>query len=487
MRPVLESTAALRELIHRKRAHGQLTKALILARLAGQVAKLEGVGAVRDGISRVALERYVELMPEDGEAQQILLSLAPSVPVALPVALATPAISTSRLALNARHRLLWPVLLVGIVSPASIHWWEPLQSWWSPSPPKSSTVQIAFIAPMPVLSISAPKVVADSAPIVIRAVGDVVLGSDYPQNRLPTPSDKVRIATLHQVLRQADVVVGNLEGVLSDTGNSRKDVSKPGFFTFRMPESFATTLREMGFDVMSLANNHSMDFGEQGLQSTINALRANGIAPMGVSGAKVATITVRNTTVAFLNYSYLPAFTRMNDMQRVRTEIEYARTQASWVVVSFHGGKEGSEAVGIPQGDEYYLNEYRGDLVEFAHLAIDAGASAVFGHGPHVVRPYELYQGKPIFYSLGNFVGYRSLSTHGKLAHSIVAEVRFSPQGDFLGAGILPLKLDISGIPVVDYSTENLKNLSDLLLDQLDNRPVLGLRNQQGFGVENRR
>ena len=61
-------------------------------------------------------------------------------------------------------------------------------------------------------------------------------------------------------------------------------------------------------------------------------------------------------------------------------------------------------------------------------MAIDAGASAVFGHGPHVVRPFELYRGKPVFYSLGNFVGYRSLSTQGKLAHSIVAEVRFSPR-----------------------------------------------------------
>ena len=116
-----------------------------------------------------------------------------------------------------------------------------------------------------------------------------------------------------------------------------------------------------------------------------------------------------------------------------------------------------------------------GDLARFARMVIDAGASAVLGHGPHVVRPFELYRGKPVFYSLGNFVGYRSLSTQGKLAHSIVAEVRFSPQGDLLGAGIIPLKLDRSGIPVVDYSPDNLQALSGLLLEKLDHRPVLNL------------
>lgn len=145
------------------------------------------------------------------------------------------------------------------------------------------------------------------------------------------------------------------------------------------------------------------------------------------------------------------------------------------VVVTVHGGKEGVAAAGAPSGDEYYMNEYRGDILKFSHLAIDAGASAVFGHGPHVVRPYEIYKDKPIFFSLGNFVGYRSLSTRGKLAHSIIAEVRFSPQGKLLGAGVIPLKLDRSGIPQADYSITNLDMLDGLLDEQLEKRPVLQL------------
>lgn len=484
-------------MVQRKRARGQLTESLILMRMGVQASKQAGAAQVPDDVSRLALQRYLELMPDDADVRRALHALGEA-----PASPHTP----GRLGgLWARHHRLAMVLglpVAGLVAAglasAGLLPWEPLSVWWQPPalsaqpaaqqqtvPPGPAAVlpADAALAPAPLLpstaeSAPADAVVAtaeDSQPIVIRAVGDVVLGSDYPEHRLPTAADRQRITALRRELRQADVVVGNLEGVLSDTGASRKDASKPGLYTFRMPTSYALTLRDMGFDVMSLANNHSMDFGAQGLASTLAALRANGIAPMGVPGAEVATVTVRRTRVAFLNYSYLPAFVRMDDARRITADIGHARASADWVVVSVHGGREGEDASGLPRGDEYFMQEYRGDLARFARMVIDAGASAVLGHGPHVVRPFELYRGKPVFYSLGNFVGYRSLSTQGKLAHSIVAEVRFSPQGDLLGAGIIPLKLDRSGIPVVDYSPDNLQALSGLLLEKLDHRPVLNL------------
>lgn len=494
--PALESSTALRGLIHNKRLTGQLTEALILARMGAQAVQSvqrEGAGAMRDDVSRVALLRYLELMPEDAQARQQLQSLGPLQPLGPPQpAQSQPAPAPLPASLPSRLRHLWPLTLLalaGIGSAASVHF-NGLPQLLAPEPvnaPAASAAPAALAAlaalaasaaPIQPLAVSAPQA-QDSAPIVIRAVGDVVLGSDYPERRLPTASDKQRMAALRLELRHADIVVGNLEGVLSDKGPARKDVSKAGFFTFRMPTSYATTLRAMGFDVMSLANNHSMDFGAQGLESTLGALRANGIAPMGVPGAERATLKIRNTTVAFLNYSYLPAFALLSDGERIRADIQQARTAADLVVVTVHGGKEGTSAIGTPHGDEYFMHEYRGDLLKFAHLAIDAGASAVFGHGPHVVRPYEMYRDKPIFYSLGNFVGYRSLSTQGKLANSIVAEVRFSPQGQLLGAGIIPLRLDHSGIPAVDYSADNLQTLSGLLLDKLEQRPVLELATRQ--------
>ena len=497
--PSPESSTVLRALIHNKRLNGELAEALILARMGAQALQSlqqEGASTLPDDVSRVALLRYLELMPEDAQARQQLELLGPTQaaqPAPLqPAPLPGPGPQSQPAPSRLRH--LWPLSLLalaGLVSAASVHF-NGLPQLLAPAPvnaPARPVASVASVAPAasilpPVLSTSSAPVTPpapDSAPIVIRAVGDVVLGSDYPQRRLPSASDKQRMAALRLELRHADIVVGNLEGVLSDKGPARKDVSKAGFFTFRMPTAYAATLRDMGFDVLSLANNHSMDFGAQGLESTLGALRANGIAPVGVPGAERATLKIRNTTVAFLNYSYLPAFALLSDGERIRADIEQARSAADLVIVTVHGGKEGADAIGTPQGDEYFMHEYRGDLRKFARLAIDAGASAVFGHGPHLVRPYELYRDKPIFYSLGNFVGYRSLSTQGKLANSIVAEVRLSPQGQLLGAGIIPLRLDHSGIPAVDYSADNVQTLSGLLLDKLAQRPVLELATRQAI------
>lgn len=430
-----------------------MVEAIVLARLGARIATHERDIASPDEVSRKALTRYLELMPDDIEVRQALDRLGTGF---------------ARPRRKQRRWLLWTLFIIsGISTAGAIH----LNGLPLPAVPPPMNVTVVRLKAKPI----APPVVSDDPPIIIRAVGDVVLGSDFPVYRLPGESDKKRIAALHNSLTNADVVVGNLEGVLYDYGKSRKDPSRSGLFTFRMPESYAATLREMGFDVLSLANNHSMDFGKAGLEATIRALTAEGIHPVGVPGAEMASIKVRNTTIAFLNYSYLSTFVRLDDEQRIKEEIDLARSKSDMVVVTVHAGREGASAAGSPNGDEYFMNEYRGNIRKFAQFAIDSGASAVFGHGPHVVRPYEIYKDKPIFFSLGNFVGYRSLSTKGKLSNSIIAEVRFSPKGKLLGAGIMPLKLDKFGIPTGDYSMTTLATLEGLLDKQLEKRPVLEL------------
>jgi hypothetical protein len=463
--PPIESSARLRSLVRSKRKCGRDAEAILLARLGAHIATRERVAERRDEVSRIALARYLQAMPDDLEARQALSQLEREI--------AVPPAHPGR-----RRRLLWMVfaacglstagaILVGGLPSAS-------DAATVTAPPAAAGLSPAALLPVAATAKAEPAAAAPT-PIVIHAVGDVVLGSDFPVYRLPGRHDKKRIAALLDELGNADIVVGNLEGVLSDRGEPRKDTSRPGLFAFRMPEAYAATLREMGFDVLSLANNHAMDFGSAGLEATIRALKSAGIQPVGAPGAEMAVIKVKNTSVAFLNYSYLSSFARLDDEQRVSTEIRHARAQADLVVVTVHGGKEGSRAAGAPRGDEYFMDEYRGDMQKFSHLAIDCGASAVFGHGPHVVRPYEIYRGKPIFFSLGNFVGYRSLSTKGKLANSIVAEVRLTPRGEFLGAGVIPLKLDRSGIPQADYSVGNLSALDGLLDERLAKRPVLEL------------
>lgn len=459
MKPDISSSATLRELIHRKRRAGQLVEALVLARLGRRLLTQPGRTFGHDEVSQHALARYIELMPDDAEVRQAWQQLP------------APRQLLGR-RLHPLRWLFWGLFVAsGISTAAVIH----LQGLPLPEPPLPEPIVIRVPVPAPPLPAQA-VLGPPPPPIVIRAVGDVVLGSNYPHPRLPDARDHQRIAELHHTLNNADIVVGNLEGVLYDHGTSRKDVSRPGYYTFRMPESYAATLREMGFDVLSLANNHAMDFGADGLQATQRALRAEGIQPVGVPGADVATVTVRGTTVAFLSYSYLTTFTHMDNEEQIRQDIERARQSAPLVVVTVHAGGEGEAAAGTPEREEYFMNEYRGNVRRFAQFAIDAGASAVFGHGPHVVRPYEVYRDRPIFFSLGNFVGYRSFSTRGKLASSIVAEVRFSPDGQLLGAGVIPLKLDQSGIPVADYSLSSLSALDGLLAKQLEKRPVLELK-----------
>jgi hypothetical protein len=467
----ISGSAALRELIHSKRKSGQLQAALTLAKLGRRIV-MQGSGKAKaEEVSRKTFELYLELTSDDAEVQFALQSL-------------TTKIKPSTTRHNyLRTALMCLLLFTGVSAVWVRSYGVPFNDLFLPEPKIAKTSMPVVAKPVATNYSSQASSGASSSvtgaslqPIVIRAVGDVVLGSNYPRNRLPDDTHKKRIADLSQTFKGADIVVGNLEGVLYDQGESRKDISQSGYYVFRMPESYASTLREMGFNVLSMANNHSMDFGVEGLKATKRALLAETIQPSGVPGGDIAVLNIRNTKVVFLSYSYLSNMSSMNNEVQVKSDIERAKQTASIVIVTVHAGGEGEEAGGTPETDEYFLNEYRGNIRKFATLVIDAGANAVFGHGPHLVRPYEIYQGKPIFFSLGNFVGFGSLSKAGKLGSSIVAEVRLSPQGDLLGAGIIPLKMDEWGIPSPDYSSKTLATLDGLLDKNLDKQPILELK-----------
>lgn len=469
----ISGSAALRDLIHSRRKSGQLQAALTLAKLGRRIVMQCGGKTKADEISRKTFELYLELTPDDAEVKFALQSL-----------------TTQFKPIKNRPNYLRFAFLGALLFTGVIAVW--IQSYGSPfndfflSEPKIAKASTPVVVKPLVTNYSSQAssrasssvAIASQKPIVIRAVGDVVLGSNYPRDRLPDDANKKRIADLSQTFKGADIVVGNLEGVLYDQGESRKDISQSGYYAFRMPESYASTLREMGFNVLSMANNHSMDFGVDGLRATKRALLAETIQPSGVPGGDLAVLNIRNTKVAFLSYSYLSNMSSMNNEVQVKSDIERAKQTASIVVVTVHAGGEGEEAGGTPEADEYFLNEYRGNIRKFATLVIDSGANAVFGHGPHLVRPYEVYKGKPIFFSLGNFVGYGSLSKAGKLGSSIVAEVRLNSQGELIGAGIIPLKMDEWGIPSPDYSSKTLATLDGLLDKNLEKQPILELKVQ---------
>ena len=472
-----ESSVRLRELISHKRQQGQLKSALALAKIGRRVVLQSEHTLGRDEASRKAFELYLEFEPNDQDVKQALDELLKS-PLQKPVSQN----------LNKPNRFFvqglyaFAFFLSFSIAGGFIYFSMKSNAGVSQAESKVKVSEITIqsqqaqssIQSLAVSSASSSLAIgANPVPIIVRAVGDIVLGTDFPKTTLPNAEQQKRIIELSQSLVRADVAFGNLEGVLADEGKPRKEMGKSGYYSFRMPRSYASILKDMGFNVLSIANNHSLDFGREGLQSTITALDAHSIKISGTPQSGAAVIDVRGTKIAFLSYSYLTHFTPMDNEKQIALDIANAKQQANLVFVSVHAGGEGEAAGGTPDAEEYFMNEYRGNIRKFSEFVIDAGASGVFGHGPHVIRPFEIYKQKPIFYSLGNFIGFRTLSTKGKLVQSIIAEVRFNPDGIFLGAGIIPLKMDNVGIPNIDYSVQTLNNLDDLLNEDLDKEPPL--------------
>jgi hypothetical protein len=109
------------------------------------------------------------------------------------------------------------------------------------------------------------------------------------------------------------------------------------------------------------------------------------------------------------------------------------------LVVTFHGGSEGVRALNVPETAESLGREPRGDLRRWARAIIDAGADAVVGHGPHVLRGIEFYRGRPIVYSLGNFLTYRGFNLEGPLGVTGVLQLDFTPGRRLIRARLVPM------------------------------------------------
>jgi poly-gamma-glutamate capsule biosynthesis protein CapA/YwtB (metallophosphatase superfamily) len=154
--------------------------------------------------------------------------------------------------------------------------------------------------------------------------------------------------------------------------------------------------------------------------------------------------------VAFIGFSTYREHNRVQDIDHAIALVQTAKAQADIVVVSFHAGKEGTDATATRDQTEYFFSENRGNVVQFSRNVIDHGADLVLGHGPHVPRALELYNNKLIAYSLGNFVGYRSLSTVGPLGTSLILQTDLDAQGNFVGGRIIPVALDKNGVPYLD-------------------------------------
>jgi poly-gamma-glutamate capsule biosynthesis protein CapA/YwtB (metallophosphatase superfamily) len=286
--------------------------------------------------------------------------------------------------------------------------------------------------------------------LTLAAVGDIMPGTDFPENILPDDDGLSFFDGVTPVLTAADVTFGNFEGVLLDGGQPAKQCKdKRICFLFRTPTRYARYLKLAGFDVMSLANNHARDFGEEGRSSSMAALAAEGIHTSGREGT-VASFVVDGRRVAMVAFAPNVGSNSLNDPQIGLPLVADVAAKHDIVIVSFHGGAEGNGAEKLPFTREIFAGEDRGNVVEFAHQMIDAGADLVLGHGPHVVRPMELYRGRLIAYSLGNFATYYGISVEGIRGIAPILLVTLDDEGKFVSGKIEPtIQLRPAG-PTID-------------------------------------
>lgn len=299
-----------------------------------------------------------------------------------------------------------------------------------------------------------------------------MLGTSDPPGHLPPDGGVGLLDAVAPLLRDADVTFANLEGPLCDTGATTK--CRPGSFcfAFRTPTSYGAFLADAGVDVVSTANNHAGDFGEPCRRETERTLDALGIAWSGPVGS-VARLTVNGRRLALVAFHPSSATNDLTDLPAARGQIAALAKEVDLVIVSFHGGKEGLKATHVVDGPEQYLGENRGDLKRFARAMIDAGAGLVLGHGPHVLRAMEVYQGHLIAYSLGNFATYGRFDLSGALGVSVVLEATLDAQGRFLEGRLLSTKQLGLGVPVPDESGQGAKQVRALSLEDLPRSGVV--------------
>ena len=264
--------------------------------------------------------------------------------------------------------------------------------------PKASVLIVAFV-----LLASAGTAAERQPPdeITIAAVGDIMLGH-RAEPYLTREGPGYPFVNVLSVLQQAHLVIGNLESPISSRGTAVENKK----FTLRVAPVAVDSLKAAGVRVVTLANNHTMDFGPLALQDTLKVLGENNIlyagAGMNLDDARApAFLKVGDLTLAFLSYSltfpiefYAAAGrpgTAPGYREFVKRDIEKVRPRADIVVVSFHWGAE-------------LMTTAKDYQQELGRRAVDWGADLVLGHHPHILQELELYRGRLIAYSLGNFV-----------------------------------------------------------------------------------
>jgi len=308
--------------------------------------------------------------------------------------------------------------------------------------------------------------------ITIAMSGDLMFGTDWPTTQLAANDGKHLLQHTAPITSAATLAVGNLEGVFcsDDVPPNNPDTH---FYSFRFPARYAPRLTEAGYDFMCIANNHTYDFREEGQRQTEAVLDEHGIAYSGIKGHPEYAIIERSGikfgVCAFGHNWYSVQHIDLANVERV---LKALRPKCDILVVTFHGGAEGTEYRHLPQGEEFYLNASRGSLRKMAHYCVDLGADVVFGHGPHVVRCMELYKDRLIAYSLGNFCTPYSMGLAGIKGYAPLLVERVGRDGRFIDAQIHSFIQQKGTGPLPDPQNLAAKEIRSLTESDIENNQL---------------
>jgi len=301
--------------------------------------------------------------------------------------------------------------------------------------------------------------------LVITGVGDIMFGTTYPSRRfLPRHDDPlVLLGDLADSLAMSDITFGNLEGSFLDKGDPAKKCRDTTIcYLFRMPERYAGALRVAGFDILSLANNHFGDFGQASRNRTMELLDSLEIEYAGLIEKPWAIFARDSVVYGFCAFAPNAGTVSITDIPSAERLVRFLSDTCDIVIVSFHGGAEGAEHQHVTRKEEISFGENRGNVYEFSHRLIDAGADIVFGHGPHVTRAVEVYRERFIGYSLGNFCTYGRFNLSGPNGIAPVIKVNVDMTGRFLSARIIPVFQVYNGGVRVDPDKRVIRKIREL-------------------------
>lgn len=244
----------------------------------------------------------------------------------------------------------------------------------------------------------------------LKFVGDIMLDRGVKKSVIKNfNSDYGQLFKNLNLLKEKDILFGNLEGPVSDTGKNLGNL-----YSFRMSPKVLPTLKEAGFDILSVANNHAGDWGRVAFQDSLNKIKENDLKALG--GGKENEITKpiifekNDLKIGYLAFSDVGPNWLKSTLEKdgillasdpnFEKIIKEASIQTDILIVSFHFGEE-------------YLSQKHNKRQEYlAHKAIDSGAKIIIGHHPHVIEDIEFYQNGLIAYSLGNLIFDQYFSTN---------------------------------------------------------------------------